>query len=158
MNKKRFRKAVRKNEETLESPETIGALFKARHYLFSTKAKNREETLYFENKVKNQTGRLRQQHPKGPLAKIDERAKTHRFPSQRRFRFLKESYNQGCLPCFRVSEERLKTAKHHIEFYDGRKVSGWHPSEGTVLPRKRDIKDRIDSALKEILGWDSRGG
>jgi hypothetical protein len=161
-NKKSFKKAVRKNQKILKFPKTIDSLFKASNYFFSTKVKNRgtkpknrEETLYFKNGDTKQTGRLRQQHPKGPLAKIDKRAKTHRFLSQRRFRFLKEWHerHRACLPCFRVPEGGLHAGKRHLEFaYDGREVSGWHLSEGTVEISRRDIECRIGSALKEILG------
>ena len=65
--KKSFKKAVRGNRKTLESPER---LFTSSNYLFSTKAKDRKETLYFEDRTTKQTGRLRQQHPTGPLAKL----------------------------------------------------------------------------------------
>ena len=153
--KKSLKRAVRKNQKTLKYHETIETLFTANNYLFSTRACGREETLYFENRIAKQTGRLRQQHRKGPLAKIDRRSKTHRFLSQRRFRFLKKwnKRHKGCLARFRISEERLKAGKRHLEFaHNGTQVSGWHLSEGRVGTSRRDIEGRIGSALKEILG------
>ena len=51
----------RKNQETVTSPDGR-KLFTPGNYLFSTKAEDREETLYFRNRATKQTGRLRQQH------------------------------------------------------------------------------------------------
>src|ERR1700722_17472831 len=73
--KKIFIKAVGENSQTSKSPVRI-TLFTASNYLFSTKACDRLEPLYFKDAA-GQTGRLRQQHKKGPLAKIDESPKRH---------------------------------------------------------------------------------
>ena len=153
-NEGRFQKAIRRNLTTLESPDTIKTLFKSTNYLFSTKAKDHKETLYFEDKAAKQTGRLRQQHRKGPLAKIDKKARTHLFLSEVRFKCLKEwDYKKKGLPCFCPSEEVCRTGKRHIEFaYDGKEVSGWHHSRGTVKKDKKNLKGRIAFALKDILG------
>src|SRR5271157_1784351 len=79
-NKKSFKQAVQRNRKTLKSRDTIETLFTWSNYLFSTKVKvkDRKETLYFEDQAAEQTGRLRQQHGEGPLAKIDKKAKTRR--------------------------------------------------------------------------------
>jgi hypothetical protein len=154
---KSFKKGVCKNLTTLSSPETIRTLFRPRNYLFSTQKEeeDRRETLYFKNCAMKKTGRLRQQHPKGPLAKIDKKAKTHVFLSKRRFEDLKKWHkkHKRCLPDFKPAEERRKIDKHHIEFaYDGKEVSGWHESGGTVKILKQPRDRHIRSALKEILG------
>jgi hypothetical protein len=155
-NKTSFKKAVKKNRKTLKFPAKIETLFKACNYLFSTKARGREETLYFECRATRQTGRLRLRHPKGPLAKIDKTAKTHRFLSKKRFDSLEKWRDQphgDRLVYFYICEERSTIGKHHLEFaYDGRKVSGWHLSEGMVDTNRGDIESRVRSALKEILG------
>jgi hypothetical protein len=154
--KERFKKAVQRNRKTLKLPGKIETLFTLSNCPFSTKAKDRKETLYFEDQAAKQTGRLRQQHRKGPLAKIDKNAKIHRFLSKKRLKFLKkwrEQHHKDCLPCFYISEERLKIGEHHIEFaYDGKEVSGWHSSEGTVKTNRQGLDRRIASALENILG------
>jgi hypothetical protein len=155
-NKKSFKKAFKKTRKTLKFPAKIATLFKACNYLFSKKAKGTEVTRYFECRVSRQTGRLRLQHPKGPLTTIDETAKTHRFLSKKRFDSLEKWRGQlhgDRLAYFYICKERLTIGKHHLEFaYDGRKISGWHLSEGMVNTNRRDIERRVRSALKEILG------
>jgi hypothetical protein len=153
-NEKVFKRAVRRNLNTLNSPATIGTLFTASNYLFSTKvsgrtedgkAKDRKETLYFQNRTTKQTGRLRQEHLKGsgPLAKIDKRAKTHRFLSEERLRDLKGwDYKHKGFD-FDRSEKRIEVDAYHIEFAcHGEEVSGWHSSEGTVEVDKHDLGRR----------------
>jgi hypothetical protein len=150
--KKNFKKAVRRNRKTLESPEM---LFTSSNYLFSTKAKDRKETLYFKDRATKQTGRLRQQHRSGPLAKIDEKAKRHRFVSEERYEFLKEWHKKHPkqLPRFYSCEQRAKVGKYHIEFaFEGENVSGWHLSEGTVETTRQRLDRRIASALENIVG------
>jgi hypothetical protein len=164
--KKSFKKAVRRNRKTLESRDKIKKLFTQDNYLFSTKAKCREETLYFGVKDPPTTGRLRQQHRKGPLAKIDEKAREHRFVSRERFCELPEEKPKR-LAKFHPYERRVEVDKHHIEFAcKGRSVEGaivldWHQSGGTVNQTAKTVKEskqekylqcRIDSALKNILG------
>jgi len=139
-----FKKALERN---LESPEdTIKTFFTRDNYLFSTKEKYRKETLYFRKGTT--TGRLRQQHEKGPLAKIDEKQKEHRFVSKKRFEFLKQRHDRRrCqLPKFCSDEHQQKDGKHHIEF------APWHASRGTVKTSKQYLPSRIESALKNILG------
>jgi len=95
--KESFEKAVRRNKETLQSGR-YETFFTPRNYRFSTEAKNRKETLYFifEDHTTRQTGRLRQQHrEKGPLATIDEEARTHLFLSPRRYKVLKARLKRG---------------------------------------------------------------
>src|ERR1700693_2527091 len=91
-NEKNFREAVRKNQKTLERPDAIETLFSEGNHFFSTKVnvKDRKETLYFIDWQRKQTGRLRQQHKKGPLAKIDKRPKKHLFLEEKRFKELKK--------------------------------------------------------------------
>lgn len=155
-NDKRFRKAVQKNQELLHSRGAIEAFFTSRNYAFSTKAEDRKETLYFEDCATKRTGRLRQQHPKGPLARIDRKSKTRRFLSQKRFECMKEWHDkhEHRLPCFCISEEVPKNRKHLIEFICERKkkLSAWHSSEGTIKTSKHDLDHRIGSALENILG------
>jgi len=152
--KKLFRKAVRRNRKTLESFESIETLFTSSNYLFSTRAKDRKETLYFEDRDTKQTGRLRQQHRKGPLARIDKKPKTHRFISKKRYKCLKQwgEKHSKQPPKFFSDEKRPAVGKHHIEFAYGRKVSGWHRSEGTVEMNRQDLDRRIASALENIVG------
>lgn len=157
-NEKLFKRAVERNQRTLESPDKIGLLFHSRKYLFSTKTEDSEETLYFASGAATGrlTGRLRQQHRKGPLAKIDKRARTRRFVSEKRFRFLKAWHDEHrCrVPRFYPYEERPETGKRHIEFArDGRTLARWHESRGIVERSRQDIDHRICKALKEILGW-----
>lgn len=148
-----FKNAVRKNRKTLQSPDAIERLFRSSNYLFSTQSEGRAGTLYFKDSTA--TGRLRQQHPKGPLAKIDKRPKTHRFLSRKRYEWAKEWHDRhkDSLPSFYVYEIQAKNEKHHIEFaYDGKKVSDWHESAGTVRMSTRHLEIRIGCALKETLG------
>jgi hypothetical protein len=154
-NKKKFRNAVRRNQEVLRSPVAIEALFTSRNYLFSTRTERRKETLYFRERDAKRTGRLRQQHPEGPLAKIDKKFRTHRFLSKKRFEWVKDWHHkhERCLPHFRISEKRAKNGKHHVEFArEKKKVSNWHSSEGTIKIRKHDLTRLIGSALENILG------
>jgi hypothetical protein len=157
--KQSFKKALRKNRETLESPETIETLFTSRNYLFSTKAKDRTESLYFKDRTTKETGRLRQQHRTGPLATIDKKPKRHRFVSKTRHKFLKEwrKKRPSQLPRFYSYEQGAKVGKHHIEFaFEREKVSGWHPSGGTVDTNREYLDRRIASALEDILGIRSK--
>src|ERR1700688_2971117 len=82
-----FNKAVHRNWKTLKfkSRDKIDMLFISSNCPFSTWTEGRKETLYFEDRATKKTGRLRQQHPKGPLAKIDKKTRTHRFLSKKRF-------------------------------------------------------------------------
>jgi hypothetical protein len=149
-----FKQAIRRNRRAAKSAETNG-LFTSRNHLFSTKSPTREETLYFRNKAENQTGRLRQQHDKGPLAKIDKKPKTHLFLSKKRFEELKEWHvkHKHSLPRTDIHEKKRKAGKRHIEFARTKKgISNWHPSGGTVTLKRDDLQHRIDRALKEILG------
>jgi hypothetical protein len=122
--------------------------------LFSTRAKDREETLYFEDQDTKQTGRLRQQHRKGPLARIDKKPKRHRFVSKKRYKCLKQwdEKHSKQPPKFYSYEKRAKVGKHHIEFAYEREVSGWHRSEGTVEMNRQDLDRRIASAVENIAG------
>jgi hypothetical protein len=151
-----FKEAVRKNQKALKSAQIVKALFKRSNYRFSTKANGRKETMYFENCVTKQTGRLRQQHRHGPLVKIDKKAKIHRFLSKKRFEYVRKwrkQHDKNCLPCFYICEQLEENGKHHIEFaYEEKEVSGWHRSGGTVRTSKQHLQRRLDSALKEILG------
>jgi hypothetical protein len=155
----RFKRAVHKNRKTLKSPKKIELFFTARNYLFSTKACNRLETLYFKN-AEGQTGRLRQQHKKGPLAKIDEPPRTHLFPiSKDELESLERCYKAhekqvGWRPQD-IYETRCKGGNHHFEFaYNekGEPVHG-HRSEGIVEKiDKRSREHHVNFALKNILG------
>jgi hypothetical protein len=155
-NRGSFNKAVRRNRETLKRDGVIKTLFRECNYLFSTKAEDREETLYFKDKATKRTGRLRQQHLKGPLAKIDKEPRTHRFLlTKERFKFVKGRMhkwhdNKGGLPRFHGPEELAENDKYHLEFSrEGRK---WHKSKGKVKTEKNNLKFRMSSALENILG------
>jgi hypothetical protein len=152
--KKSFKKAVQRNRKTLKSLELIETLFTSSNYLFSTKAKDRIETLYFKDRTTKQTGRLRQQHRTGPLAKIDKKAKRHRFLSKKRCKSLKQWHKKhpNQIPRFFSYEQRANVGKYHIEFAFERKVSGWHRSEGTVETNRQGLDRRIASALENIAG------
>jgi hypothetical protein len=155
-NQRGFNKAVQRNRKSLKANARgeIGALFTSSNYLFSTQAENREETLYFKDSATGQTGRLRQQHSKGPLAKIDKEPRTHLFLSRDRFCAEKSRYKcKGGRPRFRAAEKHEKSGKHHLEFWrDGSGVFHCHYSGGTVRPSEPHIKRRITRALEEILG------
>jgi hypothetical protein len=153
-NKRSFKKAVRRNRKTLESLESIETLFTSINFRFSTKAKDRKETLYFKDRTTKQTGRLRQQHRKGPLATIDKKAKRHRFVSKNRYKRLNKWHkkHRRQIPRFFSYEQRANVGKHHIEFAFEKEVSGWHLSEGTVETNRQDLDRRIASALESIAG------
>ncbi len=147
-----FTKAVHRNQKVLKSPDRINALFTAENHCFSTLAKHRQETLYFVDKSKN-TGRLRQQHKKGPLAKIDKQPKEHRFLSKPRKDSLRKLYDDDQVPEFHRCELRKRDGKYHVEFPSkGKGTSGWHWSKGTVRTTKKGVDRRIKSALENILG------
>jgi hypothetical protein len=152
--KRSFKKAVQRNRKTLESLESVETLFTLSNYLFSTKVRDRKETLYFKDRTTKQTGRLRQQHRTGPLAKIDKKAKRHRFVSKKRYKSLNKWHKKhpNQIPRFFSYERRAIVGKHHIEFAFKRKVSGWHPSEGTVKTNRQGLDRRIASALEDIAG------
>jgi hypothetical protein len=132
---------------------THETLFTSSNYLFSTKAEHRKETLYFEDRTTKQTGHLRQEHRRGPLQRIDEIPKRHRFVSKERYEFLRKWHKKHPkqLPRFYSYELRAKLGKHHIEFsFERGKLSRWHPSEGTVQMNKQGVNRRIASALEGI--------
>lgn len=156
-NKGGFTKAVHRNRKILSSkaPDGIGMFFTSNNYLFCTKAEGSKETLYFKAGATGQTGRLRQQHSNGPLAKIDKELRTHLFLSKDRFRAEKGRYKcKGGRPCFSDFEEKKKSGKHHLEFWcDSAGEFHCHFSRGTVGTIKRDdLKVCIVRALQEILG------
>ena len=155
---KKFKYAINKNKNILNDVEKVKEFFIKENYIFSTKAEGRKETLYFRDRVTRLTGRLRQQHGSGPLAKIDKNAKKHLFVSEERYKSLHKSLEswrsnkKKRLPTFYSCEKQVKFGKYHIEFSrQGKKV---HPSEGTVEIRKKGqcLKRDIDLALKDILG------
>ncbi len=157
-----FKEAVRRNEKTLERPDEIKTLFTESNYSFSTQVegrKHRKETLYFIDWEQKKTGRLRQQHKKGPLAKIDKKPKKHLFLEEKRFKELRKWHakHKHRLPCFCICKERPKNGRYHIEFAcDGSEISGWHKSEGKVKTDRKKLKRRIASALRNILGIHSQ--
>jgi len=156
-NKGIFKEAIRRNREALKFrlPE-IKNLFTAKNYQFSTEAPGTKQTLYFASDITKQTGRLRQQHRKGPLAQIDENPRTHIFPrSKHRLMELEKRLNKwkhrkGHIPRLRAEETQPTINRYHIEFSDGkhRKV---HKSRGRVNEFRRSA-GRVRSALNEILG------
>jgi len=94
------------------------SLFNSSNYFFSTEAKDRKETLYFEDRTTKHTGRLRQQHERGPLARIDGKAKRHLFVSKERYKFLNKWHEKHPtqLPRYNSYELRPADGKRHIEF------------------------------------------
>ena len=136
-----------------------GTLFTSSNYLFSTKAKHRKETLYFEDQTTKQTGRLRQEHKEGPLLKIDGKAKRHVFVSEERYKSLRKWHKEHRkqLPTVCSCEQQAKVGKRHIEFaFEREKVSHWHPSEGTVETSKQGLNRRIASALEGLGFWSKK--
>ena len=132
-------------------------LFTSDNYRFSTKAEGWEETLYFRNRVTKQTGRLRQEHEDGPLAKIDEEAKTHLFLSEKRYKYLKRWHeregNRHRIPKVYPYECCLAEGKHHIEFAcKGKRLSHWHHSRRGMVRVPRYSKPLIDGALNKVCG------
>ncbi len=110
--RERFGKAVSRNRKALESRDAAKRLFTPDNYLFSTKTKGRQETLYFEDRAAKQTGRLRQQHWKGPLAKIDGKPRIHAFLSKKRYKRLKHCRT----PALDPRELCPAEGRRHIEF------------------------------------------
>jgi hypothetical protein len=150
-----FKRAIRRNLKTLDFPDAIDTFFTRNNYLFCTKAKGRQPTLYFKNCATNRTGRLRQQHQEGPLAKIDKKPKKHLFLSRERFYRLKRWHDKHKhdVPDFEAAEERVTPGNRHIEFAQrGDRVSGWHESKGKVKTSEANLDRRINSALRNILG------
>jgi hypothetical protein len=129
----------------------IETLFTSSNYLFSTKTKLRKETLYFEDQTTKQTGRLRQEHRTGPLQRIDEKAKRHKFVSKKRYESLNKWHKKHPkqLPRFYSYEQKPKVGKRHIEFaFEREKVSDWHKSGGTVEINTQGLNRRIASSLE----------
>jgi hypothetical protein len=138
--RERFDTAVRRNRKALESLDTVKSLFTPDNYLFSTKTKGRQETLYFEDRAAKQTGRLRQQHWKGPLAKIDGKPRIHAFLSKKRYKRLKHCRT----PALDPRELCPAEGRRHIEFAcTGRKVPPPHWSEGTVKTSRKSLGRRV---------------
>lgn len=135
------------------SLDAFGHFFVPRNYIFSTKTPNARETLYFADGKR--TGRLRQEHPSGPVARIDRRRKTRLFLSKKRFAYLNRWHNanRGKVPRYYNYERQPKDGKYHIEFVrEGRQSSGWHYSRGIVCTGRHSLDRRINSALESILG------
>jgi hypothetical protein len=149
---------VRKNRKTVESRKGR-KLFIKDNYFFSTKAKGWEETLYFRNRVTKQTGRLRQDHPDSPLAKIDKVRRTHLFLSEKRYKYLKRWYkheqkrnrNHLRIPKVRPCERCRTEGKYHIEFARKGKKLKWHYSRGIVKIRKNP-EHLVRHALNKVCG------
>jgi hypothetical protein len=148
------RKAIRKNRKTVNCRDGK-ELFTPDNYLFSTKAEGREETLYFGNCETRRTGRLRREHPKGPLAKVDKEPSTHLFLSKVRYKRLRlwHEENPCCIPSFSCRELRRVEGKHHIEFACEGKKLRWHRSKGKVKVG-RNPKPLVNAALKKVCGDD----
>jgi hypothetical protein len=155
-----FQKAVRRNRKALQSrgkklvirDDYKDFFLNPRNFRFSTEAHNREKTLYFEDAQR--TGRLRQQHREGPLAKIDHHRRIRLFLSQDRFSALKKWHkrNKEKFPTFYRDELELCDQTRHIEFaWDGLNVE-WHASEGKVSTSREDVDRCIKRALQKILG------
>jgi hypothetical protein len=143
---------VRRNQKTVKSAD-CRKLFSPDNYRFSTKAEGREETLYFENRATNQTGRLRQQHKEGPRARIDEKARTHLFLSKKRHKYLKRWHKENpCrVPAFCCRELRLVGGKYHVEFACEGEELRWHASKGIVKVNKNP-KPLVRDALNKVCG------
>lgn len=154
-----FQKAVRRNRIILRSHgeqffvrSDYKEFFIGRNFKFSTEADGREETLYFEDV--RRTGRLRQQHGRGPLAKIDHHRRIRLFVAEARFRQLKKwrKRNKETFPAFYRSELEPRDKARHIELaWDGVNVE-WHESKGIVCTSRKGINRRIERAWKNILG------
>jgi len=157
--REKFQKAVRRNRRILQSHgkqlvvhSDYKEFFIGKNFQFSTKADGRQETLYFEDSQR--TGRLRQQHGGGPLAKIDHHRRIRLFLSEERFRQLRKwrKRNKKKFPTFYRDELELRDGTHLIEFaWDGVNVE-WHASEGKVSTSREDVDRCIKRALQKILG------
>jgi len=154
--RKEFRKAVRRNREALQSRgkkfvirKVYEDFFICKNLRFSTKASGREETLYFKDA--QHTGRLRQQHSKGPLVTIDHHRRICLFFSQERLNALNRRHEKASTFC-RVGLEPSDGTRL-IEFeWDGVRVNKCHASEGKVSTSRTNVKRRINHALQNILG------
>jgi hypothetical protein len=152
-----FEEAVRENRKTLQQSQMVEELFTKANYLFSTKEKGRKETMYFKDRYTGTTGRIRQQHRSGPLARIDKQAKVHRFIKiKQHFRELEdwEEKNPGMLPKFYPDEKDPEEGHRHVEFVlkSGKKISGWHASGGRVIIHSSSLKHRIRKGLRRVIG------
>jgi hypothetical protein len=148
----RNRKALQSHDKKVVIRNDYKKFFCRRNFTFSTKAKGREATLYFDDGQR--TGRLRQQHREGPLAKIDHRPRIRLFLPQDRFSALKKWHkrNKEKFPTFYRDELEPCDKTRHIEFaWDGVNVE-WHASEGKVFTRGEDVDRCIKRALQKILG------
>lgn len=155
-----FQKAVRRNRKALQSrgkklvirDDYKDFFLNRENFQFSTEADGREETLYFEDALR--TGRLRQQHGGGPLAKIDHHRRIRLFLSRDRFSRLKKwrKRNGEKFPTFYRSELEPSDKTRHIEFaWDGVNVE-WHASKGIVTKSRKYVNHRIKRALENVLG------
>ncbi|MBO9555257.1 hypothetical protein [Cellulomonas sp.] len=135
---RRLVKAVRKALETAQVGPAPGALppapYLAANLMFVTQAGGRLPTLYFG--AGGVTGRLRQQHPGGPLAQVPRANKVDYF-STRRER-LQRVPGRGAAFRGTPREQRLRTVPQpgdfHLELtYDAAgHIAVRHMSEGTV--------------------------
>jgi hypothetical protein len=155
-----FQEAVRRNRKALQSggnklvirDDYKDFFLNSKNFQFSTKAYGREETLYFEDSQR--TGRLRQQHGGGPLAKIDHHRRIRLFLSKDRFSALKKwrKRNKEKFPTFYRDELEPCDKTRHIEFaWDGVNVE-WHASKGIVKTSRGQVNHRIKRALEVVLG------
>jgi hypothetical protein len=154
----------RKNRKKVESSDGT-TLFTRDNYLFSTKEEGTkeegwEETLYFRNSDPKLTGRLRQEHEDGPLAKIDKVPRAHLFLSEKRFNYLKRWYKheqkrkQHHIPKVYPYECCLTEGKRHIEFAcKGKRRSHWHHSRSKGIVKINKNPERlVRDALNKVCG------
>lgn len=148
------RAAAMRGEDGGEVP----ALFRAAHHIFTSRSGDRPPTLYFRSG--DTTGRLRSQHPTGPLAKIDA-STSHRlfFASDVDRQNAREYVRRHGRP--RLTPINLAafntvwvpTIGHLILeiWFDGDAVLSTHPSEGRVVDHHASDED-ISLIYRRIVG------
>lgn len=157
-NKKKILENIRNTSTATSKAATkfgVPPLYQARNYKHSTKDPGREATLYFDDG--GQTGRLRQQHGTGPLARYDDNRKKRigvtsddnweDFKNEifKKYKSISSAVDKDQKP-IKVNDPPV-AGDHHFECDEGSDgKSGKHPSGGTV-----EITNLNDNNIKDIF-------
>lgn len=163
--KEKFIQAIERAVAARSQDRTI---FASGNRLFSTRdtTGGREPTHYFSANVGGRltTGRLRQQHPSGPLAQVDRVPKTHLFLPDTEYAALlklREMHNKDALTTPELLQNLTTVlhgrhqpflGAHHIEYAGNGGVLNWHASGGTVSEIGPMSDLALSFALTNILG------
>jgi hypothetical protein len=134
-------------------------LYSAANLKFATKSANRLPTLYFKSGA--DSGRLRQQHPKGPKAGKETNKTDYFFGSEgdisafhgaaRKARRDKTAFDTSGLT---HGTDPQDDAFHlEVTYGAGNKVTGLHRSEGKVATKVDDYDDEaVKSIYQKVIG------